>query len=867
MSTDYPLPPIVGQTDLAVNNNEGEFHVNLCISGSQTLPGITDEPLPRPERRRRRAKADRGLPPDAELALLARGYLERQRKLWPGMSNAGFLPEPTDTVVGQMVENFKERHRTGKVDVETILAIKKICENIGGAYERYSCDNSSPTSILDQVINILDKARADDCFIPWEYLFADYSISGLDASRQGYGSYKSVLADENQLIQVTYIDDFTRASRDELEWWKLGALSKFLRKGMIGASDGVDLSNPNSDILITVFGLVSRLFIKSLKEKVVRGMKGAARRGTCLGKLSLGFTRRVHRDPNGNIVYRPDGRPRHEPCIDPGTQPSRLLMYELFVQQNWTAYQIARYFNQLKVDGWEGWTERAVKKLLWNENAIGIFIWNKTHREFDLEKEKWVVKKNPPSAWERHYDPDLAIVPKELWRAARLKLWKMRKASPLTGKKQSRNQASSTTLFSGTLFCKHCDEELTLVRSTPKYKQMGCSNGVTGSHGCLLSSSKSVRVIEECLLPFLHSIVLAQGRVEDQVAKANEVVEQEAQKPQVETAPLKAKARKLENAIDKLMERVEDTTDDELCDVYDKRILALRKKLKPIAAQLREAENSNSKRPKPLPVEQAMAYLADFRKTMNAEIPVAAEAIRKLTGPILIRQEKISGRPGASWIATFSPNFMQVLRDVTSKTDKTVLAIEGVIEPTQVEVVIDNVPKYERLAPLFLQMEKNGASVMTIASAHKMSWKYAKEILDFAKTGKRPEWKAGKRTGTGQAKPAKYPDIQKRVAELRDVKKLPFPEIAAQLKVGLGTVYRAYDSFHQEDVRLAAERGEKPNRGQATRLGDDKYQLIRKLLREGTKDAEVAAKVGCGQSTVARERRKMKAEADGDQAA
>ena len=25
MSTDYPLPPIVGQTDLAVNNNEGEL--------------------------------------------------------------------------------------------------------------------------------------------------------------------------------------------------------------------------------------------------------------------------------------------------------------------------------------------------------------------------------------------------------------------------------------------------------------------------------------------------------------------------------------------------------------------------------------------------------------------------------------------------------------------------------------------------------------------------------------------------------------------------------------------------------------------------------------------------------------------------
>ena len=409
-----------------------------------------DAPLPRPMRRRRRAKADRGLPPDEELAKLAHAYLDRQSKHWPKMAEAGLLPEADEKVVRLMVEDFKDRHRTGKVDVTSILAFRPFCEKFGGAYERYSCDNSSPMSILDQLTNILDKARTENYFVPWQYVFADFSISGLDASRQGYASYKGQLADEQQLIQVTFIDDFTRASRDELEWWKLGALSKRLRKGMIGASDGFDLRNPNSDILITVFGLVSRLFIKSLKEKVMRGMKGAARRGTCLGKLSLGFTRRVHRDANGNVVYRPDGRPRHEPCIDPATRQYRLLMYELFVEQNWTAYRIARHFSKLKVDGWDGWTESAIKKLLKNENAIGAFNWNKTHREYDWEEEKWVVVKNPATEWERHYDPALAIVPKPLWRAARLKLWRMRKASPRTGKEgQSQSEQRDDALQRG----------------------------------------------------------------------------------------------------------------------------------------------------------------------------------------------------------------------------------------------------------------------------------------------------------------------------------------------------------------------------------------------------------------------------------
>jgi DNA invertase Pin-like site-specific DNA recombinase len=98
------------------------------------------------------------------------------------------------------------------------------------------------------------------------------------------------------LIETTYIDDFKRASRDEVEWWRLAYLSRRLQKRMIGAGDGFDLSSPNWDMMISLYGLLSRLFIKGLRERVIRGMRGAARRGGCLGKLSLGFTRRARRD-------------------------------------------------------------------------------------------------------------------------------------------------------------------------------------------------------------------------------------------------------------------------------------------------------------------------------------------------------------------------------------------------------------------------------------------------------------------------------------------------------------------------------------------------------------------------------------------
>jgi hypothetical protein len=59
-------------------------------------------------------------------------------------------------------------------------------------------------------------------------------------------------------------------------------LSRRLGKRMIGASDGFDLSVRDWDLQVSLYGIFSRLFLKSLREKATRGMKGAARRGTCL---------------------------------------------------------------------------------------------------------------------------------------------------------------------------------------------------------------------------------------------------------------------------------------------------------------------------------------------------------------------------------------------------------------------------------------------------------------------------------------------------------------------------------------------------------------------------------------------------------
>jgi hypothetical protein len=167
---------------------------------------------------------------------------------------------------------------------------------------------------------------------------------------------------------------------------------------------------------------------------------------------------------------------------------------------------------------------------------------------------------------------------------------------------------------------------------------MGCLSGIKGTHGCPLASSKSVKIIEECLLGCLLTAILTEVRAKNLVVKANAFLEEEARRPQVNPAPMKGKVRTLEAKIKKLVARVEDEPDKELCIAYDRRIKELQKEVNKLLAKIRDAERQNRKPVKPLSLDKAMTYLSTLRETLNQEIPVAAEAIRTLTGPIKIRQ-------------------------------------------------------------------------------------------------------------------------------------------------------------------------------------------------------------------------------------
>lgn len=823
----------------------------------------SDDLQPRAPRKRKRSSSERGLASDADLASLAKAYLDAQHRLWPALANQGVLPAKTDEAIQQMVEHYKQCHRSREVDTNAVTnRYKHLRLKVASAYARYSCDNSSPTSIEDQMANCLRKAHDEGRFIPWEYVFTDYSVSGLDSTRRGYMNCKSVITDPTGLVDTVYIDDFTRASRDSLEWWKLAESCKQWLLRMIGASDGFDLSSPNWEIWITIYGLLSQLFMRGIREKVKRGMKGGAERRTSLGRPPMGFTRKVIQSADGTLILRPKGKPLYAWAIDPDSRGFVESLFELFVDRRMSAYAIAKQFNQQKLDGTDGWTESCIKKMLWNPAYIGVFIWNRTRRQFNSNDKTWRKVQNPRSEWSVVYEPTMAIIPLKKWCAAR-KLLAQTKRKPSSQQPISRNQQRATTLFSGTLVCADCGRELLLYRSAQQYKNMYCVKGRSGVYGCKLCTSKSTRVIEDCLLGFLRDTVLTEQSIDELVACANEHLKSLAGRPKVNVAPLRSRIASLQKKIDSFVQRVENLKESEegLREGYERRIMQQQKEVDELKKQLRETEQTNAPVPPKLSKKTLRAYLPELRAILNQEIPVAAEAIRRLTGPITIRQEAIPGKKrGARWIATFSPDLLALLRHVTQGKDcPDSVTLEYLcggnwITPATMSVPIESVPKYEQLAPKFKELREAGKSIQEIAFRHKVAWQVAWEILQFAETGERPTWRLPESSPLYEGW-QHFESLAPLIADLRDNERREWQtvlfDVARQTghRISIATAIRAYEHSRRYEFRIES--------GISTefcpRSGQGKLAEFQRLFDSGiTNGAELARRVGVSRNTANR---------------
>lgn len=237
--------------------------------GSAPAKNQHTEPAGVPQTRKRRRTADeKGLPEDGALRNLARTYLETQARVWPELIRDGYLPKPTTQAIDQLAADLKRRFLTKEVAVFR-------CDNsrakpwtaLGCSYDRYSCENSNPRSLDQQLRLQLERARSDHTFIPPGHLYFDAAVTGTTAFRRGYEMAKQAI-ETDAAVTVMYVDELGRASRDMVETLLLGKLVQRLGKRLIGLSDGFDTDSPMWKVTLSIFGALQEWFIDQLRSKV-----------------------------------------------------------------------------------------------------------------------------------------------------------------------------------------------------------------------------------------------------------------------------------------------------------------------------------------------------------------------------------------------------------------------------------------------------------------------------------------------------------------------------------------------------------------------------------------------------------------------
>ncbi|HXJ47192.1 MAG TPA: recombinase family protein, partial [Candidatus Dormibacteraeota bacterium] len=243
---------------------------------------------------------------------------------------------------------------------------------------------------------------------------------------------------------------------------------------LIAVSQGISSDDEQSETLVTVHGLVDSLYVRELAKKTHRGMEGLALRGLHTGGRIFGY----------DTVSLGEGAGK-KLVLNPSEAATVKRIFELSAGGH-SLKTIAKKLNVERVPpprpredraGGE-WCHTAIREMLKNELYIGKVVWNRSKFVKVPGTNKRQRRPRPESEWLRTSNPDLAIVPADLWTAVRARF----AALPgIWGYPESRGlvprSMTSPYLFSGLLKCGECGASLIIATGggTHRHKKYACS--------------------------------------------------------------------------------------------------------------------------------------------------------------------------------------------------------------------------------------------------------------------------------------------------------------------------------------------------------------------------------------------------------
>ena len=385
-------------------------------------------------------------------------------------------------------------------------------------YARYSSDLQRETSIDDQVSGAREYAERNCWSLLTQHIYADAGISG--GSLEGRPGIQALLRAATASpppFDVVLVDDTSRLARDTADAIRAVQQLTFCRVRIVFISQGLDTASEQAETLVAVHGVVDQLFIRELKHKIKRGLKGQLERGFHTGAKTYGYRSVPVSDPTGR--QNADGPviigKHREIDLEQATIIRRI--YRWYVDG--VSYpQIADQLHQRGIPSPRKtrWTKNAIQRILTNERYRGKQIWGQTTYERRPGTNQLVPRQQPREQWHIADRPELRIIDDELWKRVQARRDTLKKSFNIThGLARGRSGLYSKYLLVGLTQCGVCGKGFTITSSGHGSPRYGCPNSWhNGRDACDNRLSIMAKVADPVVLRGLQEQLLQPAMVQ-----------------------------------------------------------------------------------------------------------------------------------------------------------------------------------------------------------------------------------------------------------------------------------------------------------------------------------------------------------------
>jgi site-specific DNA recombinase len=341
-------------------------------------------------------------------------------------------------------------------------------------YVRVSTEMQSRASLDDQVRKCCQYADAHGLQVLDEHIYREEALSGVGADRPALNRVLQLALSAAPPFTAILVDDTSRLSRTTEDALTIFKRLNFAGVQLIAVSQGISSDNEQSEMLVTVHGMMDSFYVKELAKKTHRGLEGLALRGLHTGGRIFGY----ETVPSGTGTSK-------KLVVNPSEAAIVRRIFNLSAGGN-SLKTITRTLNAERVPaprprkdrvGGE-WCPTAIREMLKNELYTGNVVWNRSKFVKAPGTNKRQRRMRPESEWLRSTNPELAIIEQDLWNMVRARfaslpdIWGSQKRPGLLPRSMS-----SPYLFSGLLKCGECGANLIIATGggTHRHPKYACS--------------------------------------------------------------------------------------------------------------------------------------------------------------------------------------------------------------------------------------------------------------------------------------------------------------------------------------------------------------------------------------------------------